>query len=76
MLGYNVHDVAITPETDEQAPGDDWARAPLSSRSRLTCSCGYTDGPMLTRLAPWMARLHINAPACLTAATTGGNEPG
>jgi hypothetical protein len=63
MLAYTTHDVRIVPEVDELAPQDGWACYELAGKARLECSCGHTDGPMVNRLAPLMARLHIHGSA-------------
>ncbi|MFE2021314.1 hypothetical protein ACFW9O_25030 [Streptomyces sp. NPDC059499] len=63
MLAFATHDVRIIAEKREKPPVEGWACWELTGTALLECSCGHTDGPMVTRLAPLMARLHISAHA-------------
>ncbi|WP_125513769.1 hypothetical protein [Streptomyces sp. WAC 01529] len=59
MLAYPVHDVSVIPEKQELPPQDGWRCWALTGKSRLECSCGHAEGPMLNRVAPLMAKLHV-----------------
>lgn len=53
------HDVRITRETKDLPPEDGWACLELTGYASLECTCGHKDGPMVNRLAPLMAHMHI-----------------
>ncbi|QFR00729.1 hypothetical protein F9278_36245 [Streptomyces phaeolivaceus] len=60
MLAYTVHDVAISCGIRELPPEDGWRCFESTGVATLTCSCGYTDGPMPKPLARLTAELHIH----------------